>query len=250
MDMGIKGKKIVITGASKGLGLGIVKRLAIEGAHIIAHFNSGDISEAQNAAESAGVEFTAFQADLSKEKECFVLAEKIIGCGDIYGLVNNAGVCIFQDFLDIDMQSFDFTFAVNIKSVFILTQQIAKHMAQNGMKGRIVNFSSIAAASGSATQVHYGAAKGAVSAFTKAASVALGKYGITVNAILPGPIPTQHNSAFLFDNEVKKGLFERMPLMSYGDPANIADAVVYFLGEHANWTTGALFSVDGGFLSK
>ena len=248
--MSITGKNVVVTGASKGLGLGIVKRLAVEGANIIAHYNSGDITEARNAAESAGVKFTAFQADLSKEQECFALAEKAIGCGDIYGLVNNAGVCIFEDFFDIDMSSFDFTFHVNIKSVFILTQKIAKQMADKGIKGRIINFSSIAAASGSATQVHYGAAKGAVSAFTKAASVALGKYGITVNAILPGPIPTKHNSGFLFDDEVQKGLFERMPLMSYGDPANIADAVVYFLGEHANWTTGALFSVDGGFLSK
>lgn len=248
--MRLTGKNVVVTGASKGLGLGIVKRLASEGVNIIAHFNSGDITEAREAAEKHGVQFNAFQADLSKEQECFMLAEKIIGCGDIYGLINNAGICIFEDFFDIDMHSFDLTFNINIKSVFILTQQIAKYMADNGIKGRIVNFSSIAAPSGSDTQVHYGTAKGAVCAFTKAASVALGKYGITVNAILPGPVPTKHNSGFLFDEEVQKGLFDRMPLMSYGSPVNIADAVVYFLGEYANWTTGVLLPVDGGFLSK
>jgi len=246
--MSLHGRKIVVTGASKGLGLGIVKRLAAEGADIIAHYNSGDISEARAAAEAAGADFTAFRADLSREDECLRLAGDIIACGDIYGLVNNAGVCIFEDFFDISPANFDFTFAVNIKSVFLLTQKISQHMAERGIKGRIVNFSSIAAESGSATQVHYSAAKGAVISFTRSAAVSLGKYGITVNAILPGPIPTKHNSAILADESVKKSMFERMPLESYGSPANIADAVAYLLGDGACWTTGAMFDIDGGYL--
>jgi len=248
--MSLKGKKVVVTGASKGLGLGIVKRLALEGADIIAHYNSGDITEAKQAAEKRGANFTAFQADLSKEDEVFALADEINACGDIYGLVNNAGICIFEDFFEIEPSSFDVTFDVNIKSVFFLTQKIARQMADNGIHGRIVNFSSIAAPSGSETQVHYGAAKGAVSSFTKSAAVALGKYGITVNAILPGPIPTKHNSDFLKEDDLKAALFERMPLGRYGDPAYIAAAVVYFLEDDAQWTTGSLLSVDGGFLSK
>ena len=248
--MDLRNKKVVVTGASKGLGLGIVKRLAIAGAEIIAHYNSGDINEARVAAEAGGAKFTAFQADLSDEKECGLLAQKIIECGDIYGLVNNAGVCVFKDFFDVGIDDLDFTYGVNFKSVFILTQQVAKHMSQKGIKGRIVNFSSISALSGSATQVDYCAMKGAINSFTKAASVALGKHGITVNAVLPGPIPTKHNSDFLLNDDVEKAMFERIPLESYGAPGNIADAVMYFLGEQANWTTGALLQVDGGFLSK
>ena len=248
--MSLHGKKIVVTGASKGLGLGIVKRLAEEGADIIAQYNSGDITEAKQAAVACGVSFIAFQADLSNDDETLELAEKIIECGDIYGLVNNAGVCFFENFFDISPESLDTTFSVNIKSVFLLTQQITKNMAEKGIKGRIVNLSSIAATACTETQVHYGAAKGAVNSFTKAAAAALGKYGITVNAIVPGPIPTNHNKAFLDDENIKKDLCERMPLGAYGDPENIADAVVYLLGEKANWTTGALLSVDGGFLSK
>ncbi|GAE28068.1 3-oxoacyl-[acyl-carrier protein] reductase [Halalkalibacter wakoensis JCM 9140] len=248
--MNLQNKKIVVTGASKGLGLSVVKRLASEGAEIIAHYNSGEISEARNAAESVGVKFTAFQADLSNEKECLALAQKIIECGDIYGLVNNAGICVFKDLFDVKVDDLDLTYAVNFKSVFILTQQIAKHMKERDIKGRIVNFSSISSLSGSDTQVDYCAMKGAINTFTKATAVALGQYGITINAVLPGPIPTKHNSEFLLNDDVKQELFERMPLQSYGAPENIADAVMYFLGEHANWTTGALLQVDGGFMSK
>ena len=247
--MSIEGRKIVVTGASKGLGLGIVKRLAQEGAEIIAHYNSGDISEALQAAKKYGVPFTAFQADLSDAGETYALAEKIIQCGDIYGLVNNAGVCLFEGFFDITAESFDFTFDVNIKSIFILTQIISKQMVQRHIRGRIINFSSIAAESGSATQVHYGAAKGAVSSFTKAAAAALGQYGITVNAILPGPVPTKHNSDFLADEKIKADILKKIPMGDYGTPENIADAVVYLLGENANWTTGMLMPVDGGFLA-
>lgn len=248
--MSLKGKKIVVTGASKGLGLGIVKRLCEEEADIIAHYNSGDISVAENYAKEAGVGFTAFQADLSKEEEILELAEKINACGEIYGLVNNAGVCLFEDFFDITPESYDFTFNVNVKAPFLLMQKITEQMVKLGTKGRVVNFSSITSLSGSATQVHYGAAKCAINGLTHMAAEALGQYGITVNAVMPGPIPTKHNSDYLALESSKKELCGRMPMRSYGDPEYIADAVVYFLGERAAWTTGTTLPVDGGYLAK
>lgn len=248
--MSLKGKTIVVTGASKGLGLAIVRRLCEEGADIIAHYNSGDIGVAQALAEEAGVSFRAFQADLSREDDVLRLAQQIVDCGPIYGLVNNAGVCLFEDLFDITPESFDYTFNVNVKAVFLLTQKISQQMVKLGTKGRIVNFSSITAVSGSATQVHYGAAKNAVSGMTHMLAEALGPYDITVNAIMPGPIPTKHNSAFLANDDVKADLCGRIPLKRYGNPENIADAVVYFLGERASWTTGTTLPVDGGYLAK
>ena len=131
-----------------------------------------------------------------------------------------------------------------------LTQQLAKQMVARGIHGRIVNFSSITAVSASATQVHYGAAKGAISSFTRMAAEALGKYGITVNAVMPGPVPTKHNSAYLAQDATRTELCGRIPMGSYGDPAYIADGVAYFLGEKACWTTGVLLPVDGGYLAK
>lgn len=248
--MSLKGKRVVVTGGSKGLGLGIVKRLCEEGANIIATYNSGDISEAEKTAKEAGVEFTAFQADLSSQEEVLALADKINQFEDVYGLVNNAGICFFEDFFDITTESYDKTFNVNMKAVFLLTQKITEKMVERGIHGRVVNFSSITAVSGSATQVHYGAAKSAVSGFTHMAAEALGEYGITVNAVMPGPTPTKHNSDYLAQEDVKKDLCGRMPMRRYGDPSFIADGVVYFLGERAQWTTGVLLPVDGGYLAK
>ncbi|MBQ8587427.1 MAG: SDR family oxidoreductase [Oscillospiraceae bacterium] len=248
--MSLKGKRVIVTGGSKGLGLGIVKRLCEEGASLIITYNTGDITEAKACAEAAGVEFDAYQADLSKDEEIHALAEKLASYDDIYGLVNNAGICLFENFFEVTPESYETTFNVNMKSVFFLTQKVTEQMVKKGIKGRVVCFSSITALSGSATQVHYGAAKGAVSSFTHMAAEALGQYGITVNAVMPGPIPTKHNSAYLALESSKKELCGRMPMRSYGDPAYIADAVVYFLGERACWTTGTTLPVDGGYLAK
>lgn len=248
--MSLKGKRIVVTGASKGLGLGVVRRLCAEGANILAHYNSGDISQARACAEEAGVEFESFQADLSNIDEVLAMAERINAYEDVYGLVNNAGICLFEDFFAITKESYDKTFDINIKAVFFLTQKITEKMVERGIHGRVVNFSSITALSGSATQVHYGAAKGAVSSFTHMAAEALGPYGITVNAVMPGPTPTKHNSAYLALETTRQELCGRMPMRTYGEAKYIADAVAYFLGEDAAWTTGTTLPVDGGYLAK
>lgn len=248
--MSLKGKRIVVTGASKGLGLGVVRRLCAEGANILAHYNSGDISQARAYAEEAGVEFEAFQADLSNIDEVLAMAERINAYEDVYGLVNNAGICLFEDFFAITKESYDKTFDINMKAVFFLTQKITEKMVERGIHGRVVNFSSITALSGSATQVHYGAAKGAVSSFTHMAAEALGQYGITVNAVMPGPTPTKHNSAYLALETTRQELCGRMPMRTYGEAKYIADAVAYFLGEDAAWTTGTTLPVDGGYLAK
>ena len=248
--MSLKGKRIVVTGASKGLGLGVVRRLCAEGANILAHYNSGDISQARAYAEEAGVEFEAFQADLSNIDEVLAMAERINAYEDVYGLVNNAGICLFEDFFAITKESYDKTFDINMKAVFFLTQKITEKMVERGIHGRVVNFSSITALSGSATQVHYGAAKGAVSSFTHMAAEALGPYGITVNAVMPGPTPTKHNSAYLALETTRQELCGRMPMRTYGEAKYIADAVAYFLGEDAAWTTGTTLPVDGGYLAK
>lgn len=248
--MSLKGKRIVVTGASKGLGLGVVRRLCAEGANILAHYNSGDISQARACAEEAGVEFESFQADLSNIDEVLAMAERINAYEDVYGLVNNAGICLFEDFFAITKESYDKTFDINMKAVFFLTQKITEKMVERGIHGRVVNFSSITALSGSATQVHYGAAKGAVSSFTHMAAEALGPYGITVNAVMPGPTPTKHNSAYLALETTRQELCGRMPMRTYGEAKYIADAVAYFLGEDAAWTTGTTLPVDGGYLAK
>ena len=133
--MSLKGKRIVVTGASKGLGLGVVRRLCAEGANILAHYNSGDIRQARACAEEAGVEFESFQADLSNIDEVLAMAERINAYEDVYGLVNNAGICLFEDFFAITKESYDKTFDINMKAVFFLTQKITEKMVERGIHG-------------------------------------------------------------------------------------------------------------------
>lgn len=187
--MSLKGKRVIVTGGSKGLGLGIVKRLCEEGANLIITYNTGDITEAKACAEAAGVEFAAYQADLSKDEEIHALAEKLASYDDIYGLVNNAGICLFENFFEVTPESYETTFNVNMKSVFFLTQKVTEQMVKQGIKGRVVCFSSITALSGSATQVHYGAAKGAVSSFTHMAAEALASMASPSTLSCPAPSP-------------------------------------------------------------
>ena len=242
--MSLKGKYVVVTGGTKGLGLAIVRRLAAEGADLVVHYNSGDIAPVQQICREAGVQCLPMQADFTDMAQVAEMAHKITATVPVYALVNNAGICHFTDFFSLTLEDWDREFDVNIRAMFVLTQIIARQMADSGRGGRIVNFSSMAAKQGAPAQVHYGAAKGAVMSFTRALATALGEYGITVNCILPGPVPTQHNSSRLLPR--KEAVEQKLPMRRLGQPENIADAVAYLLGEHADWTTGAMLSVDGG----
>ena len=250
--MSLNGKTAIVTAASSGIGRGIARELAKDGVNLVLHYNSaGDVMEQLVKDIGAlGVKHWEIQADFNNMDDVKKLAEEAIAsAGTIDFLVNNAGVCIFTDFLDITDEEFDFTFNVNIKSMFFLVQMISKHMIEKGVKGRIVNIGSVSGILGSPTQVHYCAAKAAVQTFTKSAAIALAPYDLTVNAVLPGPIVTKHNCAFL-EGEGKEAVLERTTLHRYGQPENIAQGVKYFLSDLADWTTGSQLIIDGGMIAK
>lgn len=243
------GRRFLITGASKGLGLAVVKRIAEMGGAVLAHAHSGDLSAAEEIAEQAGVTFSSFQADLVEHEQVMELADWAVRGGPVDGLVNNAGICTFTDFFQVTLEAWENELAINSRAAFFLMQAVARSMVEGGVRGRIVNFSSVAAHAGTPTQVHYGAAKGAVEGLTKNAAVALGSYGITVNAVVPGPIPTEHNRRFLEEPTAKKALLDTLPMGEYGKPEYVAGAVTHLLSDAAGWTTGTLLTVDGGLLS-
>jgi NAD(P)-dependent dehydrogenase (short-subunit alcohol dehydrogenase family) len=166
--------------------------------------------------------------------------------GKIDILINNAGVFIENDFFEASEEDYDKTMDVIVKGTFFLTQMVAKSMVERGIRGRIVNISSAATGLVRGMPVDYCAAKSAVNTMTKALSSALGKYGITVNGIAPGPIPTKINKWQFDDPKIRETLREATTLKEFGDTRYIANAVRYFLTEDAKWTTGALLQVDGG----
>lgn len=126
-------------------------------------------------------------------------------------------------------------------------QRVAKHMIQKGIRGRIVNISSVLSITGCEHHPHYAASKAGVNMLTKAGACELAAHGITVNAIMPGTIETNANKDQLSDPQTASVIITRTPLKSFGKPEYIAEAVKYFVSQNAEWTTGSIMCVDGGY---
>ncbi len=250
--MGVAGKNVLVTGGSNGIGRAIALHMAQAGANVAIVYRQDRhaAEETAAAARGLGVKAFALQADTGVAAQRMRLvpeAARLLGSVDV--LVNNAGICPFRDVFDITEEVFDRTVDVNLKGYFFLAQQAALHMRERGIRGRIVNVSSISGLVGSATQVHYCATKGGINAMTKALAVALAPYGITVNAVLPGTIRTHANEEQLGDGEAAEAILAHTPLRSFGEGRHIAEAVEYFASDGTDWTTGSLLVVDGGYIA-
>lgn len=244
------GKVVLVTGASRGIGKCIAKMLAAEGMTTAINYNTGE-NEAlklQKEIEDSGGRAFAVKGDTGFAGDVeTVVNEVIMRAGRIDVLVNNAGICPFRDFFDITEEIWDKTFNINLKGYFLLSQRVAREMVKYKLQGKIINISSISGLVGSSTQVHYCSTKGGVNMLTKAMAVALGPYGIAVNAVLPGTIPTDANTEQLSDVEVQNKILKHTPFKNFGMPEDAAGMVKYLAGDECKWITGSLFVVDGGY---
>lgn len=243
-------KVALVTGASRGIGRAIALALAKDGARVVVHYHSGreNAEEVMDEIQRSGGYAVVRQADTGSLSDLRNLVDGIVKTeGGIDILVNNAGICPFRDFFDITEYIWDRTFNVNLKGYFFLTQYVARHMVDRGIKGRIVNVSSISGLIGSGTQVHYCSTKGGINMLTRASAVALAPYGITVNAVLPGTVRTDANVEQLADEATSQAILAHTPLQAFGKTDHIAETVRYFVSDNSDWTTGTLMVVDGGY---
>lgn len=257
--MRFKGKVALVTGGSRGIGRAISEMFAREGAKVIVNYSkevdsgpySGSAEQLVDTLQASGGEAIAYPADISNSSEVtemVLFARKKYGRIDI--LVNNAGICPFAEFLDLTEDVWDRTFAVNLKGTFLCSQAVARVMVEQKIKGRIVCMSSIAAVAGTTFQSHYCATKAGVHLFVKSIATALGPYGITVNAIMPGAILTDlSRPQFLVSPEVEKSYIEKIPAGRLGVPEDVAAAVGFLATDEASYINGASLVVDGGFIS-
>jgi L-rhamnose 1-dehydrogenase len=252
MTRRLENKVIIVTGGSRGIGRACALRCAEEGARLVINYLSN-----QAAAETVvdtitqrGGEAVAVQADVSKKTEVEELVTRAVKAyGRIDGVINNAGIGPFVDFLDMDEELWDRTMAINAKGPFLVTQAAARIMKNQGTGGRICNITSISGLKATdELQVPYCTSKGAANMFTRIAALALSKYNITVNAILPGTIETDINRDVLARPGVRDGIIEKTPLRSLGDTDDIAYAAVYYMSDESKWATGSLLPIDGGFI--
>jgi len=249
----LEGKTIIVTGSSRGIGRSCAVRCAEAGAHVVVHGRTASEALETTAAQisAAGGSAIAVSGDVSIRADAErIVQEAVAAFGTVDGLVNNAGVSAFIDFMEVTDEQWDSLMAVNARGPFLMTQAVARAMIEAGRSGRICNVTSISGAKATdPRQVPYCASKGAANMFTKVAAVALGEHGITVNAILPGTIETDINREILGVEGATEAIADDTPLGCLGDVDDIGQAVVYLMSDEAKWVTGALLAVDGGFIA-
>jgi 2-hydroxycyclohexanecarboxyl-CoA dehydrogenase len=240
--MRLEGREALVTGGAKGIGAAIARRLAAEGARI----TIGDVDTGGAESVAAEIGATAVELDVT-DPDSAVAAVDAAGGLDV--LVNNAGMDEFAFFTDTDPGLWDRVLAVNLKGVLACTHAVLPGMQQAGY-GRIVNVASEAGRVGSKGSAAYSAAKGGVIAFTKAVARENARFGITVNAVAPGPIdtPLLHRAREL--GEIGDRIIETMKgatqLRRLGQPEEVAAAVAFLASEEAAYVTGETLGVSGG----
>lgn len=245
----LNGKVAVVTGASKGIGAGIAKGLASEGAAVAVNYASdaaGAEKVVQSIREAGGTAIAVHGNVASLEDLEQVLETTVQQLGQPDILVNNAGIFAFRPLEQIDEAHFQTHFNVNVLGPILASQAALRYFGDRG--GSIINISSLVSRTPLAGSTVYSATKAALDAVTKSLSKELGPRGIRVNSIQPGMVVTEGSSAGGFtEGELRRGIEAATPLGRIGQPEDIAGAAVFFASDDSAWITGETLAIAGGY---
>ena len=247
----LEGRVALVTGASRGIGKGIAVGLARAGANLaLVARSESTLIEAQREIQAIGAQAEIFPCDLNETEN---IPDLVAAVGASYGqidiLVNNAGTTHRDDAVDFPEDRWDDVVRVNLKSVWLLSQQVGREMTERG-SGKIVNIASLLSFSGGIRASAYAASKGGVAQLTKALANEWASKGVNVNAIAPGYIKTDMASALLNDPVRVAELMNRIPAGQFGTPDDIAGAAVFLASEAASYVHGHILTVDGGWMAR
>jgi 3-oxoacyl-[acyl-carrier protein] reductase len=247
VDPALAGKSAIVTGGSRGIGRAIVLLLADEGCDVTFFYlgNAEAANEVIGAAKTAGKQVTAEQVDVRDAAGCAAAVGRVAErCGRIDILVNNAGIIRDNQLAALEDDDVRQVLDTNVGGVFNVTRAVVPHMIVQ-RTGKIINLSSVSGEKGGRGQTNYAASKGAVNAFTRALAVELAPRKITVNAVAPGVIETEMSQDVrdLAGDTVKAKIL----LKRYGTPQDVACAVWFLASAYADYVTGEVLHVDGGF---
>ena len=245
--MKLSQKVAIVTGATQGIGLACAQRLITEGAKVMLV----DIKpEGEQAAAAMGDQARFFAADVSQKADVDALvAATMAAFGRIDILINNAGVTHAADFLDVTEDDFDRVMRINLKSMFLCGQAVAREMVKQH-SGCIINMSSVNAELAIPNQVPYVVSKGAINQLTKVMSLNLVPHGIRVNGIGPGTILTElAKKAVMSSPEARNTILSRTPMGRCGEPEEVASIAAFLASDDASYMTGQTLYVDGGRLA-
>ena len=242
-------KAAVVTGGSRGVGRAVALAYAREGADVIVNYVSNDQAAKEVVAEieSMGRRAAAVKADVALAAD----AENLIqACVDEFGhvdiLVNNAGFTRPSLLRKMTEEQWDQVLNVHLKGAFLCTQAAANRMAEQ-KSGKIINVTSVAGLVGTVGQINYAAAKGGLLSFTKSAARELARYNVCVNVISLGIVATDMSEKIRTDEKLKEIYMGRILLNRFAEPDDISPAFVFLGSDDANYVTGQLLCVDGGY---
>lgn len=247
MEKMLKEKVVIITGGSRGIGRRIAEDLAQHGAKVIVNFNSNleHANEVVEVIKKNGGEAVAIQADISRLQELEKLYQEVLKTfGRIDIVVNNAGIMITKPIEDITEADFDKLFAINVKGTYFSCQIAAKHMNLNGS---IINLSTSVTKQMFPAYSLYAASKGAVEQITRQLAKELGKMGISINAIAPGPVNTELFTIGKTQEQIQ-GLANMNAFGRLGETEDVTAVVRFLASEESKWITGQTIPVNGGFI--
>jgi 3-oxoacyl-[acyl-carrier protein] reductase len=237
----------VVTGAGRGIGRSIALKFAAEGAEIVCVSRSAENSErVADEIRALGRKAWSHAVDVSDSAAVAAAAEKILtDCGKVDMLVNNAGVTRDGLLLRMSDADWDTVLNTNLKGAFLVTKAFSRAMLRQ-RSGRIINISSVLGLIGNAGQCNYAASKAGLIGFTQSAAKEFASRGITVNAIAPGFIETDMTAEL--KEPARTELLKAIPLRSFGQPEDIANAAVFLASPAARYITGQVLTVDGGMV--
>ena len=245
----LSGRTAVVTGGGRGLGLGISQALLTAGADVIVFGRSALPEDLAALASELGRKVFFHSLDLADSDAIAATAAEVLAEHRVDILVNNAGTQDRYPAVDFPLEAWDAVMDINLRAVFQLCQLFGRPMLERG-EGKVVNMASLLSFQGGVTVPAYAASKGAVAQLTKALCNEWSGKGVNVNAIAPGYMATEMNSALLADPARLEQLSVRIPAGRWGEPEDIGNVVVFLSSQAAGYVHGQILAVDGGWMAR
>ena len=245
----LDGRVALVTGGTKGLGRSMATGFVEAGAQVVVVSRHAEEAAvvAQELAAHGGTRCAGYAADVTDPAQVEVLVNRVLAdFGQVDILVNNAGVNIRGPIEELSVESFETVQAINVRGPWLMCRALASHFKARRY-GRVINIGSMLSVVGMAGRTPYATSKGALLQLTRVLALEWAPYGVTVNAMLPGPFATEMNLPILANPEVYQSFIARIPLGRWGELAEIQGLALFLASDAASFVTGAAVAVDGGY---